>query len=243
LILLGNADDSFTDSHTRDNSLSASETLDAEWEEVQSHKKTGFLLLSVGSASVVCATLFTLVFLTSSKLPAPVRVASHRPEALKSRITIPTEHPQPAYVFAQSGGTTLRKTASESSLGDQQAKDTNPPLVDEVAELHGSFRSDHAKRVSNGPPQSPGLGAANQEDDSVEVPGKVLKELVPGYETREIQGFKMLLSTQAIKEGKKDGSSPEFVGKFLAFRPPISLQGKEGKYCLQRRGVICVSVS
>jgi hypothetical protein len=33
------------------------------------------------------------------------------------------------------------------------------------------------------------------------------------------------------------GSSPEFVGKFLAFRPAISLQGKEGKYCLQRRGV------
>jgi hypothetical protein len=150
--------------------------------------------------------LVTLVFLTSSKLPAPIRVASQPPEALKSRITIPTE--QPAYVFAQSGGTTLRKSFSESSFGEQQTKATNPPLVEEVAEPHGSIRSRHAKGVSNGPPQSPGFGAANQEDDSVEVPGKVLKELVPGYETREIQGFKMLLSTQAIKEGKKDKGKP-----------------------------------
>jgi hypothetical protein len=39
----------------------------------------------------------------------------------------------------------------------------------------------------------------------VDPPGKLLKEIVPGYETREIDGFKMLLSTLAIKEGRRDG--------------------------------------
>jgi hypothetical protein len=40
--------------------------------------------------------------------------------------------------------------------------------------------------------------------------------------------------------GKK-GSSPEFVGEFTAFRPPISLQGKKasGVCC----GVVCWCVS
>jgi hypothetical protein len=39
------------------------------------------------------------------------------------------------------------------------------------------------------------------------------------------------------------GSSPEFVGKLLAFRPPICPQGRNGKYCLLRRGVMRVSVT
>jgi hypothetical protein len=40
------------------------------------------------------------------------------------------------------------------------------------------------------------------------VPGKVLKEVVPGFETRQIQGFTVLLSTQAIEEGTRDHGLP-----------------------------------
>jgi len=42
----------------------------------------------------------------------------------------------------------------------------------------------------------------------VRVPGRLLQERVPGYETREIDGFTMLLSTQAIAEAKKDDGKP-----------------------------------
>jgi hypothetical protein len=35
-----------------------------------------------------------------------------------------------------------------------------------------------------------------------------MKEIIPGYETRLIHGFSVLLSTQAIKEGKKDHGRP-----------------------------------
>jgi len=40
------------------------------------------------------------------------------------------------------------------------------------------------------------------------VPGKQLRDLVLGYETRLIQGFTVLVSTQAITEGKKDNGRP-----------------------------------
>lgn len=43
---------------------------------------------------------------------------------------------------------------------------------------------------------------------TVEVPGKLLKEVVPGYETRDVKGFKVLLSTQAIREAKAVGGAP-----------------------------------
>jgi hypothetical protein len=40
------------------------------------------------------------------------------------------------------------------------------------------------------------------------VPGKLLQGLIPGYETREMDEFTVLLSTQAIKEGMEAGGAP-----------------------------------
>jgi hypothetical protein len=71
----------------------------------------------------------------------------------------------------------------------------------------------------------PGLPATDAP--SVEVPGKLLKEIVPGYETRDINGFKVLLSTQAIKEGAKDGGrafkalTTEFDGLVEVLPPKV----------------------
>jgi DNA-directed RNA polymerase subunit RPC12/RpoP len=76
----------------------------------------------------------------------------------------------------------------------------------------------------------PGSPVANEQ---IEVPGEILKELVPGYETRCIHGFTMLFSTQAIKEAKKDEGRPfrallkEFDG-LVKVLPPSTLQPLRG---------------
>jgi hypothetical protein len=46
------------------------------------------------------------------------------------------------------------------------------------------------------------------EAKAIRLPGNLLRELVPGYETRQIQGFTLLLSTQAIREAQKENGRP-----------------------------------
>jgi hypothetical protein len=81
------------------------------------------------------------------------------------------------------------------------------------------------------PPRPAGKGKEAPVEDEAEfpVPGELLKEIVPGYETRRINGFTMLLSTQAIREGKKENGRPfqalltEFDG-IVKVLPPASLK-------------------
>jgi hypothetical protein len=76
-------------------------------------------------------------------------------------------------------------------------------------------------------PKLPDLGPGN--GSPVPVAGKLLREIVPGYETREINGFTMLLSTLAVKEGKNDDGRPfkalvtEFDG-LVNVLPPKTLK-------------------
>lgn len=47
-----------------------------------------------------------------------------------------------------------------------------------------------------------------EQGKEIPIPGKLLKEIVVGYETRQMQGFTVLLSTHAVREAKKVGGKP-----------------------------------
>lgn len=68
------------------------------------------------------------------------------------------------------------------------------------------------------------------DEPPIPVPGEPLKQpIVPGYETRRVNGFVMFLSTHAIKEGKKENGRPfqtlvtEFDG-LVKVLPPNALK-------------------
>lgn len=66
---------------------------------------------------------------------------------------------------------------------------------------------------------------ASPKDDPTPVPGKLMREIAPGFETRQINGFTVFLSTQAIKEAKKENGRPfkalqeEFDDLVKLFKP------------------------
>ena len=47
-----------------------------------------------------------------------------------------------------------------------------------------------------------------QPIEEIPVPGKPLRQVVLGYETRQIQGFTVMLSTHAVREAKKEYGKP-----------------------------------
>jgi hypothetical protein len=58
------------------------------------------------------------------------------------------------------------------------------------------------------PKKQPEPKSKSEPEKEIPIPGKLFKEIVPGYQTRQIQGFTVLLSTKAIEEAKKQGGKP-----------------------------------
>jgi hypothetical protein len=160
-------------------------TLDAEWEEVNRQKKTGFLLVSLAITGLACVALVGVFIVAKGNSPRPPQEASRRERAFQPAAEVEPPKTLPNVLVPRSPPPDV-----QSQRKEEQDLSMQPPAV------------------APPPRSNASLPMPSQEDESVDPPGKLLKELIPGYETRQIQGFTVLLSTQAIKEARKDKGRP-----------------------------------
>lgn len=159
------------------------------------------LALSLIGACLVLGLLVAIVAIASrpsEPTPAHPAVARHEPRTVSRDERRPTKELSP-----------VRAPSTPA-----QPPATKRPIEAKAAERDEGRPSLLARPA--GPvivqPQLPAASelepVPEEPDEPVAVPGKLLPEVVPGYQTRQLQGFSLLLSTQAIREGAKHRGKP-----------------------------------
>lgn len=139
--------------------------------------------------------------------PAPQReapVPAARP-GQRSAAEMPASRPAPTPATV-----TFPEPLPPLRQGVASVPATNRPLETEDDEQPGR-RPRFATQPAPEAPVSTGrrVGARPEiVEPPTPVPGTLLREVVVGYETRKLNGFTMLLSTQAIREGEKQRGKP-----------------------------------
>jgi predicted Zn finger-like uncharacterized protein len=160
------------------------------WEATPTERKTGFLFLTLGIL-LACAFLIMIVVVARNNSPVVARSRdAAAPPTTVQQERYPPEEPSTAPV--------CRSVPRKPTTPINQPRETD---TGQPAQLNRPAERTEPPQSLKSPPTSP-------ETEKIDVPGTLLKELVPGYETRRIQGFTMLLSTQAIKEAKKQRGKP-----------------------------------
>jgi hypothetical protein len=116
---------------------------------------------------------------------------------------------------------------SADTTPDYVPPDPSPPIPPVHDPSGAAVPLKAAPRPVTGlPATAQAIPTAEVEEPIIGVPGHLLKEIVPGYETREIDGFrKVLLSTLAIKQAKELRGKPfkalvtEFDGLVAVLSP------------------------
>lgn len=183
------------------------------------------LLVSVGVVSALATVLLVVVLIAvnagndSDPKAKPVAVAAARPvQGIQSqpRPTASIERPRPMPAPQNNFKVVPVEPAPRTEPQPPSSQPSRPPENPLVIVIEREFIPDMERspdglteryrpktdKASMRPPQS------DDNEPPAPIPGKLMRELVPGYETRQIHGFTVLLSTQAVKEGKKDNGRP-----------------------------------
>lgn len=179
-------------------STSAETVLDDE-DDAPEPKKIYPLLIALFVS--VAGAAIALGFLLRVRPALPPAQATPKEEIRIARVDAEKSAPIPS---------STRSSSIEPPRAENKEQLTPPPKQTESSQQPAIAAEDGEQPTSGQKKVEPSSAkpAEVEPDKPIAVFGTLLKEMVPGYETRRYRGFKFLLSTQVVKESHKEKGKP-----------------------------------